>query len=70
MRATLTWHRWLGVAAAALAVLAWAAARRWADDPRRIARWTVRTVVWLAAGLLVITAHLGALLVRGADYFS
>jgi uncharacterized membrane protein len=70
MRTILTWHRWLGVTTAALSVLAWAAAHRWADDPRRGARWLGRIVVWLAAGLLIVTAHLGALLVWGTDYFS
>ena len=70
MRTILTWHRWLGVTTAALSVLAWAAAHRWADDPRRRARWFGRIVVWLAAGLLIVTAHLGALLVWGTDYFS
>jgi uncharacterized membrane protein len=70
LRVLLTWHRWLGVATAALAVLAWAAAHRWADDSRRGARWLGRAVVWLAAGLLIATAHFGALLVWGTDYFS
>lgn len=70
MRTILAWHRWLGVTTAALTVLAWAAAHRWADDSRREARWLGRIVVWLAAGLLIVTAHLGALLVWGSDYFS
>ena len=70
MRATLTWHRWLGLATAALSVLAWVTARRWADGPRRGTRWINRAIGWLAAGLLIITGHLGALLVWGSDYFS
>lgn len=70
LRATLLWHRWLGVGTALLAVLAWLAARRWADDARRACRWIPRSAVWLTAGSLIITAHLGALLVWGADYFN
>ncbi len=70
MRATLTWHRWLGVVTAALSLLVWVAARRRADDPRRGARWLGGSVVWFTAGLLIVTAHLGALLVWSTDYFS
>ncbi len=70
LRATLHWHRWLGIATAGLATIAWASARRYADDPRPTRRWISRLAVWLAATVLVITAHLGALLVWGADYFS
>ncbi|MFZ5494297.1 MAG: DUF2231 domain-containing protein [Verrucomicrobiota bacterium] len=70
LRATLLWHRWLGVGTAALALLAWLAARRWAADPRPCFRRISRGVTWLTAALLVVTAHLGALLVWGADYFS
>ena len=66
----LTWHRCLGVTTAALSVLAWAAAQRWSDDPRRGARRLGHAVVWLAVGLLMVTAHLGARLVWGTDYFS
>ena len=70
MRPTLTWHRWLGVVTAALSLLAWAAAHRWVDDPRRGARGLRRSIVWLTAVILIVTAHLGALLVWGTDYFS
>lgn len=70
LRATLVWHRWLGVATAVLAVVAWLAAQRWAEDPRPGFRWIPRSITWLTAVLLTITAHLGALIVWGADYFS
>ena len=70
LRATLLWHRWLGLGTAVLALIAWLTAYRWADDPRASYRWIPRLVTWLTAGLLVIAAHLGALLVWGADYFS
>ena len=69
-RILLAWHRSLGLATAALSVGAWLAARRWAGDSRRGARWISRGIVWLASALLVVTAHLGALLVWGTDYFS
>lgn len=70
LRATLQWHRWLGIATAGLAALAWGFARKWADSTQPACRWTSRAVVWLMAIVLTIAAHLGALLVWGADYFS
>lgn len=70
LRATLEWHRWLGIATAALSIVAWAAARRWANDSRPALRWLRRCTVWLTAVLLIVAAHLGALIVWGADYFS
>ncbi|SRR5258708_4535212 len=70
LRTTLLWHRWLGVSTAVLAVLAWLAAHRWADDARPGFRWIPRLITWFTAALLAIAAHLGALLVWGADYFS
>lgn len=70
LRATLQWHRWLGVSTAVLAVLAWFTARRWADDPRPGYRWIPRSITWLTAVVLALAAHLGALVVWGADYFS
>ena len=70
LRATLLWHRWLGVGTAALAMLAWAAAARWADDARPGFRWIARFTTWITATILIITAHLGALVVWGADYFT
>jgi len=70
LRATLLWHRWLGVTTAVVALLAGCAAARWSDRASAGLRWLARSLVWLAAIVLVIAAHLGALLVWGADYFS
>lgn len=70
LRATLLWHRWLGVGTAILSAVAWLTADRWADDARLSYRLIPRLITWLTAALLVIAAHLGALLVWGADYFS
>lgn len=70
LRATLLWHRWLGVSTAVLAVFAWLAAHCWADDVRPGFRWIPRSITWLTAVFLAIAAHLGALIVWGADYFS
>lgn len=66
----LTWHRWLGIATTVLAgFAAWIA---WfsAYSLRPRDRWLRRVAVWLAALILTVTAHLGALMVWGADYFS
>ena len=70
MHTMLSWHRWLGVTTALLATAAWAVARRAADDARPPARWLRRGLVWLTAGVLTVTGHLGALMVWGEDYFS
>lgn len=70
LRATLLWHRWLGVSTSATTVLAWFSAQRWADDARPRYRWIPRALTWLTAALVAFAAHLGALLVWGADYFS
>ena len=70
LRAILLWHRWLGVATAGLAVFTWLAAHRWADDSRPKFRWIPRLLTWLTVVILTIAAHLGALVVWGADYFS
>ena len=70
LRATLQWHRWLGLSTALLSVISWAAAYRWADNSRLGCRWIPRLIIWLTTGMLVVAAHLGALLVWGSDYFS
>ena len=70
LRAALLWHRWLGVGTAGLAGLAWLAAHRWVEDVRAGFRWIPRLLIWLTAVILTIAAHLGALVVWGADYFS
>ncbi len=70
LRAFWFWHRWLGVATALAALAACFAAVRWMDSPLASRRWMRRGSVWLTAALLTVTAHLGALLVWGVDYFS
>lgn len=70
LRAILQTHRWLGIATAILSLLAWAAAHRWSSATRPALRWIPRLVIWTTAALLVVTAHRGALLVWGADFFS
>ena len=70
LRATLMWHRWLGVSTALLAMLAWFTAHCWADDHQLARRWIPRFIIWLTAVLVAIAAHLGARIVWGADYFS
>ncbi len=70
LRVLLIWHRWLGLGTATLAVIAWAAALRWAETPFASRRWLRRLTVIGTAGLVSITAHLGALMVWGTDWFS
>jgi uncharacterized membrane protein len=65
----LAWHRWLGLSTTILAgvaaVVAWNF--KTAATARKI--WLRRTVILLAALVLIVTAHFGALMVWGADYF-
>jgi uncharacterized membrane protein len=63
-------HRVLGIATAVLASISWFAARVWAEASSPRTRWARRGLIWLTTGLLIITAHFGALMVWGADYFS
>ncbi|HMP89697.1 MAG TPA: hypothetical protein PJ991_05825 [Kiritimatiellia bacterium] len=65
----LTWHRWLGITTTLLAGVAAVISRSLADSQRIQIRWLRRSVIWLAAIVLIATAHLGALMVWGADYF-
>jgi uncharacterized membrane protein len=63
-------HRWLAVATAIWAVLAWLAARAWRDaiTPGKI--WTRRLVAALTFVLIAASGHFGAVLVWGKDWFS
>ncbi len=70
LRWMLEWHRWLGIATAALAAIAAWASTRWADTPDPAGRCLRRAAVWLTTVLLGVAAHLGALMVWGEDYFS
>jgi uncharacterized membrane protein len=61
------WHRWLGVCAAASTV---AAALATADDEggSAVAGWVYRAALMSATALVIVTAHLGGVLVWGADF--
>lgn len=65
--AVVEWHRWLGVGAAATTVAA--ALATVGDDGRSlVAGWTYRAALMSAAVLVIVTAHLGGVLVWGADF--
>ncbi len=70
LRWMLQLHRWLGVATAVVAFTAWIAARTWIETLSPSKRWLRRGIVWLASLALIATAHFGALMVWGEDYFS
>ena len=59
----LAWHKWLGVATAALTVAA--ALLFW-----RGKKSAYRAVLFVAAALLMATGHLGGSLTHGADYLT
>jgi uncharacterized membrane protein len=65
--ALVEWHRWLGVCAAATTA---AAALATANDDRQslIAEWVYRATLTSATVLVIVTAHLGGVLVWGADF--
>lgn len=68
--AVVTWHRWLGVAAAAVALLAclaaWPASRR----PDSGAFLAFRLILLAAAGLVGVAGHFGGRLTHGDDYLT
>ncbi len=65
-RSTLEWHRWLGIATAAVATLAWIVSARPTTGQWVAAR---RAVVLAAAALVVATGYFGGELVWGRDWF-
>lgn len=69
-RTVLELHRWLAVGTAVWAIGAWGCARAWreATSPGRI--WTRRAVAALTLGLIIASAHAGAVLVWGKDWFT
>ena len=63
-------HRWLGITTTILAILAAAAVWRWNETPNRGKAWVRRLLAWATAIVLIVAAHLGAMLVWGEDFFS
>lgn len=62
-------HRWLGISSTTLAAMATVAAYRWAAVSAGKKVWLRRGIIWLTAITVSATAHFGALMVWGADYF-
>ena len=64
----LTWHRWMGIAAAVGAIGA-ALASTWSRVPSGRSVLVYRAALFGAAALVAIAGHLGGTLVWGADFF-
>ena len=64
---SLEWHRWLGTIAAVAAIGA-ALSTAGADERSPFGLWVYRITLLWAAALVVITGHLGGVLVWGADF--
>src|SRR5258706_8304094 len=62
----LEWHRWLGVLTAVAAIAAALTTGDIDDRPGRQRRY--RVALFLAAALVSVAGHLGAVLVWGADF--
>lgn len=62
------WHRGLAIAGAVVALLAAAIGRNAANKRHRLR--LRRILAWAAAALISISAHFGALMVWGADYYT
>jgi uncharacterized membrane protein len=65
----LEWHRWCGIGAAALTVIAAIATCVPLDWAGR-GSWCFRIAVFGAAALMALAGHLGGLMVWGADFLS
>ncbi len=63
-------HRGLGVAMTLVTLLAARVASRTAERETGGFAWIRRGLILLAMGLVVVTSHLGAMMVWGADYFT
>jgi uncharacterized membrane protein len=64
---SLEWHRWLG-GIAAVAVVGAALATAGVRGRSPAAMWVYRITLFWAAVLVAVTAHLGGVLVWGADF--
>jgi len=65
--AVVEWHRWLGVCAAASTVAA-ALATANRNEQSHAPAWLFRAALMTATVLVMVTAHLGGVLVYGADF--
>jgi uncharacterized membrane protein len=65
--AVVEWHRWLGLCAAASTVAA-ALATANGDEQSLAPAWVFRVALISATVLVIATAHLGGVLVWGADF--
>jgi hypothetical protein len=63
----LEWHRWLAVLGTAAAVVAALASSRLHSDSHTV-RWVYRISLLVAAALVGVAAHLGGMLVWGANF--
>ena len=61
---TLFWHRWVGVAVAAVSLWAWLAK----SEKLKTSSSTYRISLWLLVALIAITGHLGGNLTHGPNY--
>lgn len=66
----LNWHRWMGITTAAVSLLAGLVAHRVPFASTSPRRWSRRILILLAAVMAAVTAHFGALMVWGVDYFT
>ncbi|MCZ7593071.1 MAG: hypothetical protein M5U15_13475 [Kiritimatiellae bacterium] len=66
----LPWHRGLAIAGAIIAVLAAIVSKHVGHTDSRASLHFRRFLTWSSATLIAISAHFGALMVWGADYYT
>lgn len=66
----LFYHRWSGTSTAALALIALVLSERFRRRGRATGRRAYQVALFAAAGLVVVTGHLGASLIFGWDFLS
>lgn len=69
-QSALTWHRWLGIVTAAMAVVGWLSSIRWRETASPRQAWARHLIIWVSTGLLTAAAHYGATLVWGSDWLT
>ena len=65
----LFWHRWLGVALAVVMIFSALVSARAAKQNTKLKTLLFSFLLFLALGVVSVTAHLGGLLVHGEDYY-